>query len=49
MLGGLVTSAFLTLGVLPVLYTLWRTRRLRKDLAALGDAARAVRRESWLT
>jgi len=30
MIGGLVTSAFLTLEVLPVLYTLWRTHQLRK-------------------
>jgi Cu(I)/Ag(I) efflux system membrane protein CusA/SilA len=30
MLGGLVTSAFLTLEVLPVLYTLWRTHQLRR-------------------
>jgi Cu(I)/Ag(I) efflux system membrane protein CusA/SilA len=29
MLGGLVTSAFLTLEVLPVLYTMWRSRQLR--------------------
>jgi Cu(I)/Ag(I) efflux system membrane protein CusA/SilA len=29
MLGGLVTSAFLTLEVLPVVYTLWRARQLR--------------------
>jgi copper/silver efflux system protein len=29
MLGGLVTSAFLTLEVLPVLYTIWRYRQLR--------------------
>jgi Cu(I)/Ag(I) efflux system membrane protein CusA/SilA len=28
MLGGLVTSAFLTLEVLPVLYTIWRTKQL---------------------
>jgi Cu(I)/Ag(I) efflux system membrane protein CusA/SilA len=28
MLGGLVTSAFLTLEVLPVLYTIWRSRQL---------------------
>jgi Cu(I)/Ag(I) efflux system membrane protein CusA/SilA len=35
MLGGLVTSAVLTLEVLPVLYTLWRTRQLRRA-AALG-------------
>jgi Cu(I)/Ag(I) efflux system membrane protein CusA/SilA len=31
MIGGLVTSAFLTLEVLPVLYTLWRTRQLRRS------------------
>jgi len=29
MLGGLVTSAFLTLEVIPVLYTIWRARQLR--------------------
>jgi GNAT superfamily N-acetyltransferase len=29
MLGGLATSAFLTLEVLPVLYTIWRGRQLR--------------------
>jgi Cu(I)/Ag(I) efflux system membrane protein CusA/SilA len=29
MLGGLATSAFLTLEVLPVLYTIWRARQLR--------------------
>jgi Cu(I)/Ag(I) efflux system membrane protein CusA/SilA len=28
MIGGLVTSAFLTLEVIPVLYTIWRTRQL---------------------
>ena len=30
MLGGLSTSAFLTLEVLPVLYTIWRTRQLER-------------------
>jgi Cu(I)/Ag(I) efflux system membrane protein CusA/SilA len=30
MLGGLATSAFLTLEVLPVLYTMWRFRQLRR-------------------
>jgi Cu(I)/Ag(I) efflux system membrane protein CusA/SilA len=30
MLGGLATSAFLTLEVLPVLYTVWRYRQLRR-------------------
>ena len=33
MLGGLATSAFLTLEVLPVLYTIWRHRQLRRALA----------------
>ena len=32
MLGGLLTSAFLTLEVLPVLYTLWRVGQLRRAL-----------------
>jgi Cu(I)/Ag(I) efflux system membrane protein CusA/SilA len=31
MLGGLLTSAFLTLEVIPVLYTIWRTRQLRAN------------------
>ena len=30
MIGGLVTSAFLTLEVLPVLYTIWRSHQLRR-------------------
>ena len=30
MVGGLVTSAFLTLEVLPVIYTIWRCRQLRE-------------------
>ncbi|HLK40417.1 MAG TPA: efflux RND transporter permease subunit, partial [Polyangiaceae bacterium] len=30
MIGGLVTSATLTLEVLPVLYTLWRSAQLRR-------------------
>ncbi len=30
MIGGLATSAFLTLEVLPVLYTIWRTGQLRR-------------------
>jgi Cu(I)/Ag(I) efflux system membrane protein CusA/SilA len=47
MLGGLVTSAFLTLEVIPVLYTLWRTRQLRApapapafDEPAIGPSGR---------
>jgi Cu(I)/Ag(I) efflux system membrane protein CusA/SilA len=35
MIGGLVTSAFLTLEVLPVLYTIWRTRQL--EAASAGE------------
>ena len=31
MIGGLITSAFLTLEVLPVLYTIWRNRQLRRS------------------
>jgi len=34
MLGGLLTSAFLTLEVLPVLYTIWRYRQLQRALSA---------------
>jgi Cu(I)/Ag(I) efflux system membrane protein CusA/SilA len=34
MLGGLLTSAFLTLEVLPVLYTIWRYRQLQAALRA---------------
>jgi Cu(I)/Ag(I) efflux system membrane protein CusA/SilA len=34
MLGGLATSAFLTLEVLPVLYTIWRSRQLRRAQSA---------------
>jgi Cu(I)/Ag(I) efflux system membrane protein CusA/SilA len=30
MLGGLATSAFLTLEVIPVVYTIWRHRQLRR-------------------
>lgn len=32
MVGGLATSAFLTLEVLPVLYTIWRSRQLERAL-----------------
>src|SRR6185437_10369774 len=47
MLGGLLTSAFLTLEVLPVLYTLWRARQLaraQRSLAARAAAAPPVAR-----
>ena len=41
MLGGLATSAFLTLEVLPVLYTIWRHRQLRRA-QRLGVSIEAV-------
>jgi Cu(I)/Ag(I) efflux system membrane protein CusA/SilA len=41
MLGGLATSAFLTLEVLPVLYTIWRARQLRRA-QRLGVSIEAV-------
>jgi copper/silver efflux system protein len=41
MLGGLATSAFLTLEVLPVLYTIWRHRQLRRAIA-LGVPIAAI-------
>jgi Cu(I)/Ag(I) efflux system membrane protein CusA/SilA len=52
MIGGLATSAFLTLEVLPVIYTIWRSHQLRRARArgepiakVLGDApAWAVQR-----
>ncbi|HET7788292.1 MAG TPA: efflux RND transporter permease subunit [Myxococcales bacterium] len=48
MLGGLLTSAFLTLEVLPVLYTIWRYRQLKQaeravvPIAAIVGTARAA-------
>ena len=41
MIGGLLTSAFLTLEVLPVLYTIWRYRQLRRA-QRLGVSIEAV-------
>jgi len=43
MVGGLVTSAFLTLEVLPVLYTIWRTRQLvaARESAPVASASPA--------
>ncbi len=48
MVGGLATSAFLTLEVLPVLYTIWRTRQLRRA-TRLGTTIDAVlaRQPPW--
>jgi len=39
MIGGLITSAFLTLEVIPVLYTIWRTRQLSAARGATAIAA----------
>jgi Cu(I)/Ag(I) efflux system membrane protein CusA/SilA len=43
MVGGLLTSAFLTLEVLPVLYTIWRTRELEaiREKLPVGSASPA--------
>jgi len=49
MLGGLVTSAFLTLEVLPVLYTLWRTRQLRRAQASGREVGELYSRTSAAT
>jgi Cu(I)/Ag(I) efflux system membrane protein CusA/SilA len=43
MLGGLLTSAFLTLEVLPVLYTIWRARQLARAQRAGVPVAEVVR------
>src|SRR5262249_39167015 len=42
MIGGLVTSAFLTLEVIPVLYTIWRTRQLAAERGSLRPVADAI-------
>jgi Cu(I)/Ag(I) efflux system membrane protein CusA/SilA len=41
MVGGLFTSAFLTLEIIPVIYTYWRYAQLRREQAAAakGDAS----------
>jgi copper/silver efflux system protein len=48
MLGGLVTSALLTLEVLPVIYTIWRSRQLRRaDRAGVPIEAVVGRVPTW--
>lgn len=42
LIGGLVTSAFITLEVIPVLYTLWRARQLRRAQRAARPLAEIV-------
>jgi Cu(I)/Ag(I) efflux system membrane protein CusA/SilA len=43
MVGGLVTSAFLTLELIPVIYTYWRYSQLKKADAHRQAAGRGVR------
>ena len=48
MIGGLATSAFLTLEVIPVLYTIWRHRQLlRAQRAGVPLTAVVGRPPSW--
>jgi Cu(I)/Ag(I) efflux system membrane protein CusA/SilA len=39
MVGGLFTSAFLTLEIIPVVYTYWRYAQLRKEQRQLRNVA----------
>src|SRR5262249_21571424 len=49
MVGGLVSSAFLTLEVLPVLYTIWRYRQLlRAQRSQVGIEAIAGSAPAWV-
>jgi len=47
MIGGLVTSAFLTLEVLPVLYTIWRQHQLRRAQRRGVPIEAIVGRSAW--
>jgi Cu(I)/Ag(I) efflux system membrane protein CusA/SilA len=48
MIGGLLTSAFLTLEVIPVLYTIWRSRQLaRAHRLGVGIEVVVGRAPSW--
>ncbi len=46
MIGGVCTSAFLTLEVIPVLYTIWRTHQLAAARDPVRAPAVAIRRFS---
>jgi hypothetical protein len=50
MVGGLLTSAFLTLEIIPVIYTYWRQEEVLWERLAALDAARLgrMRRSAWL-
>jgi Cu(I)/Ag(I) efflux system membrane protein CusA/SilA len=39
MVGGLITSAFLTLEIIPVVYTWWRWNQWKRDKRSRGAAA----------
>jgi hypothetical protein len=43
MVGGLITSAFLTLEIIPVIYTYWRQEQLLWELLPAHDAARLAK------
>ncbi len=47
MIGGLVTSAFLTLEIIPVVYTYWRQEQLLWERLAALDPARLARLRRW--
>ncbi len=47
MVGGLLTSAFLTLEIIPVIYTYWRQEQVLWEQLALLDAALMARLERW--
>jgi Cu(I)/Ag(I) efflux system membrane protein CusA/SilA len=47
MVGGLVTSAFLTLEIIPVIYTYWRLEQLLWERLAEVDRARLGRLRLW--
>lgn len=47
MVGGLLTSAFLTLEIIPVVYTYWRQEQLLWERLAALDAARLAALRRW--
>jgi Cu(I)/Ag(I) efflux system membrane protein CusA/SilA len=49
MVGGLLTSAFLTLEVIPVIYTYWRQEQVLWERLAELDAALLARLRRWTT
>jgi len=49
MVGGLLTSAFLTLEIIPVIYTYWRQEQVLWERLAALDAPRRAAMEKWAT